>query len=77
MSQGDDWYRQLATSDRLIVEARKHVQDVTAQISSLERQRRDTRKAVARLQLLEQTLRWLLEHRAVILKQVRAHPLPE
>jgi N-methylhydantoinase B/oxoprolinase/acetone carboxylase alpha subunit len=72
-----DWYQQLATSDRLIVEVRKHIQDVTAQISSLEQQQRTTRKVVARLQLFELTRGWLLEHRAVVLKQMRAHPLPE
>jgi hypothetical protein len=73
----EDWYQQLATSDRLIVEVLKQIQEVTAQISSLEQQRRTTRKAVARLQLFEQTFRWLLQHRALVLKQVRAQPLPE
>jgi hypothetical protein len=77
MSQEDDWYRQLAASDRLIVEARKHVEDATAQISSLERQRRATLKAVARLQLFEQTLQWMLVHRDIVLKQLRARPSPE
>jgi hypothetical protein len=73
----EDWYQQLATSDRLIVELRKHIEDATAQISSLEQQRRTTLKAFARLQLFEQTFRWLLQHRALVLKQVRAQPLPE
>jgi|SRR5690349_22739091 hypothetical protein len=75
--QQEQWRRQLITSNRLIAEGCKHVSTAAARVSNLKPRQRSTKKDIARLQLFEQTLRWLLEHRAVVLKQLRAQPHPK
>jgi|SoiMethySBSTD1v2_1073268.scaffolds.fasta_scaffold97913_3 hypothetical protein len=72
----EDWYRRLATANRLAVDARTQVVRLTQQISRLEREGRRTRKPFSQLRGSEQTLVALSGYRAMVLNRMRSYPLP-
>jgi hypothetical protein len=69
----DTWYRHLAIANRLIVEARDHVDCQKAQVSERERDGQDASRAAVLLELLEETLHLMHSHRATILRRVAGH----
>ena len=70
------WYRRLARSNLLIVDARQRVAMQKALVSNLEREERGTRSALARLRRCEVMLQLPEDQREVILEKVRRSPLP-
>ena len=76
MTDQKPWYRHLARTNRLIVEARERIENLKARISELEDEERSTGRATARLHRFEVTLQLMSDHRAVILERVRNYRLP-
>ena len=76
MTAREHWYRQLASADLLIVEARERVEGQKTHISDLQREGQSTGKAVALLRLFEETLHVMNEYRSTILDIVRRYRLP-
>jgi|SRR5215510_13241026 len=72
----EDWYRQLAIANRLIVAARECVVGQKARISALRQEGQSAGSAIALLRLCEETLHEMNDCRSTILDQVRRYRLP-
>ena len=72
----EDWYNNLASSNRRIIEARQRIEKQKAHIRSLIEEGYVSDRAIALLRLFEQTLRLMDARRTNILEKVRPYRLP-
>src|SRR5262245_35401295 len=72
----EDWYSNLASSNRRIIEARQRIEKQKAHVRSLIEEGYVSDRAIALLRLFEETLRLMDVRRTNILKKVRPYRLP-